>query len=120
MTDIRRALGLKWQDGRQGGGYQKLKIFESKLLKCDCYLIRYKVGQGVKVHKDEVPYHRHWRVNVLLKRAKSGGTFFRWTKDLLKFDQQSRVVVFRPDMDSHGVTPVAEGERLVLSFGVAL
>lgn len=109
-----------WQPGRQGGTYSKLTLFAGRpWLRCDLYLIRYRVGDFVTTHTDPVESGRHWRMNVELRRAKSGGSFDAMHPKAVSV-RWWRLVVFRPDVVPHCVTPVLEGERLVLSFGWAM
>jgi hypothetical protein len=108
---------MKWQEGRQGSGYQKLKLFESKWLKCDVYLLKFPTGSAIDYHYDQVKGYQHSRINVILKKAKKGGKFY--IEGLAGYPRfiKSRVVWFRPDIDYHGVTPIEEGTRYVLSIG---
>lgn len=104
----------QWQPGRQGTGYHKLRLFSSHLLKCDCYLLKYCEGAGIPPHTDPaLPGYRHFRINAVLKQAKSGGVLSivdtLWSR--------GRVHLFRPDLVEHSVSPVLEGTRLVLSIG---
>ncbi len=106
---------MKWEQGRQGTGYEKLKLFSSTRLGCDLWLLRSGPGIAVPWHKDRIPNRRHFRANIILRQAKRGGVFnaSRVIVDL------PRLKVFRSD-DWHAVTAVEAGRRLVLSFGIAL
>lgn len=108
---------MKWEQGRQGTGYEKLCIFSSSILRMDCYLLKYKVGSSIPWHRDplEVPLE-HWRMNIFLKNAKRGGEFK--TKHPTQVNWR-RLQIFRPDQNLHKVTEVLEGTRYVLSFGLA-
>lgn len=58
---------MRWERGRQGG-YQKLKLFESKLLKADIYLLKVPPRTRIKPHIDRCPDgYRHTRLNIRLK-----------------------------------------------------
>lgn len=103
-----------FKPGRQGTGYRKLKIFSSKLLKCDMYLLWYPEGSWVPMHVDPVDNKRHYRLNLVLKNARVGGKF-----DVSNtiYEIPDRLYLFRPDLDLHGVGHVSYGSRFVLSIG---
>lgn len=100
--------------GRQGTGYRKIKLFESKFLKRDAYLLQYPVGSEVKPHKDPSPVQglRHFRTNVVLIPAKKGGKFVIAGKA-----RYEKVQKFEASKYKHRVTEIKEGTRYVLSFG---
>ena len=103
---------MKWTKGRHKTGYLKLKLFESTIFSCDCYLIKYPKNSGIPVHIDKVDEGwEHHRINIVLKKAK-GGLFRLKGVPILK-----RIIRFRPDLESHGVSRVKKGTRYVLSFG---
>lgn len=103
----------RWERGRQLSGYDKLLLLQSKWLKFDCYLLRFPTGSGIKPHNDPVPGWRHYRLNIVLKKA-HGGRFicpnvtWRWGQ---------RAAFFRSDIATHSVTEVLQGTRWVLSIG---
>jgi len=107
---------LKWKHGRQAGGYQKLKIFESKFFSCDCYLLYYKEGSFIPEHTDPVKKKKHYRLNIELVKPKRGGYFIYDLPLIWKF---YRIVLFRPDITIHSVTKIIKGYRLMLSIGWA-
>lgn len=39
----------------------------------DCYILKYPEGSEIPPHTDPVPGRKHWRMNVVLKRATVGG-----------------------------------------------
>lgn len=104
---------LRWQRGRQDGGYDKLLLFQSKRLRCDCWLIRYPIGAYIPPHTDPtVSGFAHHRLNLVIKKSKQGGYFIcddEWRK--------GRCFKFRPDIQVHSVTRVLGSNRYVLSFG---
>lgn len=112
-------IKLPWEPGRQGTGYDKLKIanhwkFFSRF-KWDIYLLRYPTGSGIPRHRDPVPNHKHYRLNIYLWNAKAGGA-----------PEHDAVIIgnrfftlFRPDINTHSVSTVTEGTRYVLSFGLS-
>lgn len=108
---------LPWAEGRQGTGYKKLKLFESKKLHCDVYLLYYPVGSSIPKHVDPVDSKEHYRVNVVLNNAKRGGALVIYQGNLMVKNQ--RFVYFRPDVAEHEVTMVLRGYRLILSIGWA-
>lgn len=109
---------FKWEPGRQGTGYEKLKIWERwrffARYKWDIYLLRYKVGSGIPRHKDPVPNHRHWRLNIYIRDAKAGGHPLH---DGVIYSNRW-FTLFRPDLYVHSVTTVTAGTRYVLSLGL--
>lgn len=109
----------RWVKGRQGTGYERLTIFQSQLLKCDLHILRMSPGIIIPPHKDNIAphllkqgYKKHFRFNVVLKKA-IGGNFVTSALGLVK----KRWALFRPDIDLHWVTPVHSGTRYVLSMG---
>jgi hypothetical protein len=110
---------MKWEQGRQGTGYKKLKLFQigNKLLGgMDLYLLRYDVGDSIPSHVDPVDGKRHFRVNFELKRARIGGELYV-DEPILRF---WRLSVFRSDKSKHAVHLVEKGTRFVVSLGVAI
>lgn len=104
---------LPWQQGRQGSGYNKICLFQSKWLKCDCYLLYYPKGSRIGAHTDEVESGRHYRLNIMLKKAKKGGDFVCPEATF----KCGRIALFRPDIQEHMVTTIQEGYRVMLSIG---
>lgn len=105
---------LKWLPGRQATGYEKLLLMVNPfLVPFDCYLLRYKPGSEIREHVDPVSEKKHYRFNVVLKHAKSGGEF-RCSKPIY---ETNRIKLFRPDIASHSVSKVENGTRYVLSIG---
>lgn len=106
-----------WEKGRQVGGYLKRKLFccMSKKLSVDCYLIKYPTNSFIPEHVDPVDGHRHYRFNMVIQKAYSGGFFVKNGKR-----QDGNFHFFRPDVDRHAVTKITTGERMVLSFGLAI
>lgn len=100
---------MHWEPGRQGTGYEKLKLFSSKLLKCDCYILRYRPGSFIGRHLDPaVKGYEHHRLNVLLKSAEKGGRgWIEIDKLRPKLLAGTRAILFRPDIMAHGVERVA-------------
>jgi hypothetical protein len=104
----------RWKKGRQNTGYEALPLVISKLLRLDCYLLRYRQGVGIPPHKDPAPVGaRHYRLNVIIWPARKGGDLecesYLFELGPIKF--------FRPDLALHSVSPVEEGVRYVFSVG---
>ena len=102
-------MPFRWQPGRQGTGYRKLRIAQGR--RWDLYVLDYPPGTSIPTHTDPVPCRRHWRANLVV-----------WGERAFEGDAVLRVgplVVFRPDVTPHAVTTVGR-RRVVLSFGVAL
>lgn len=105
---------FKWTKGRQGSGYDKLKIMESRFpLPFDIYLIRYPVGSYIGPHTDPVTGRKHYRCNIVLKASAAGGVF----NCASPIFESERIKIFRPDKSEHSVTPVLGSPRYVLSIG---
>ena len=108
---------LKWQPGRQGSGYDKLLIATARWpVPWDCYLIRYREGSLISYHTDPVDKKKHFRLNVIVKRAERGGEFYCERAILVS----KRIILFRPDISIHAVAKVIEGSRYVFSIGWVL
>lgn len=108
---------LRWRSGRQNTGYEKMLLLANPfVLPFDCYLLRFKQGAGIPEHTDPVDDRRHYRLNIVLKKASAGGEF-RCREPLY---ESRRIKLFRPDLTSHSVTPVVDGVRYVLSVGWVL
>lgn len=108
-----------YKKGRQGTGYEVKTIIGfgvDSRWGFDSYLIRFKEEDYIPPHIDEVQGMKHFRLNILLIKAKEGGEF--------KCDKYhsilNRVYLFRPDKYEHSVTKIKRGKRLILSFGLAL
>lgn len=105
---------LKWQRGRQDGGYDKLLILSSAIIPFDIWLLRFPEGAYISEHVDPVEAeYNHFRMNVIVKPAKRGGEF-RVTNAILNW---RFLKFFRPDISPHSVSRVEKGVRYVLSIG---
>lgn len=110
---------MGWVKGRQGTGYEKLKLFQ--FLNMDCYILRYKKGDSIPWHTDPVPNRKHWRLNIELKRPELGGKLILKAPDMrVNTIVDSRIVLFRSDIVKHKVTEIKKGNRYVLTFGIAV
>lgn len=110
---------MRWVKGRQGTGYEKLKLFQ--FLNMDCYILRYKVGDSIPWHTDPVPNRKHYRLNIELKKAESGGKLWMIPdNNMVHKHIKERIILFRSDIVPHMVTKIKKGTRYVLTFGIAL
>lgn len=111
---------LKWVSGRQKTGYKKLKLFQ--FWRMDCYLLKYEVGDFIPWHIDPVPNHKHFRLNIVLRKAKRGGILaYKLSNEAMDFELiKNRITLFRSDLIEHSVSEIEEGRRIVLTFGLAL
>lgn len=109
---------FRWELGRQGSGYEKLRLFQFTWpIGTDCYLLRYPRGSYLPVHIDPLTHGlRHFRINLTLKKASKGGHF----ACLWPLFRIGRLCIFRSDLAQHCMSRVEEGSRIVLSVGVAL
>jgi hypothetical protein len=105
---------FKWQKGRQKTGYEKMLLAGAIWpIKFDVYLLKFPEGCEVPPHTDKVDSGRHYRLNVILKKAKSGGEFICSSP----IYSNRRIKFFRPDVCEHSVTKVISGNRYLLSIG---
>lgn len=108
---------FRWREGRQETGYFKMLLLWSKLpIPFDMYLLKYPEGSEITPHIDKVLSGKHYRLNIILKNAISGGDFV--VKDSLFTTK--RIKFFRPDINEHSVTKIMKGQRIVFSMGFIL
>ena len=105
---------FRWRRGRQHSGYDKMLMLTGMWpFPFDVYLLRFPVGSQIAPHKDKVSAGRHYRFNILLRRALEGGEF----KCKAPLFETGRIKFFRPDISEHSVSRVSRGSRFVLSIG---
>ncbi len=105
---------FRWDVGRQQSGYDKMLLLTGIFpLPFDVYLLKFPVGSEILIHVDAVDYGKHYRLNVIIRKAQLGGDFF-CSKTIFKTD---RINFFRPDISKHSVSKVKKGIRYVLSIG---
>ncbi len=105
---------MKWIKGRQKSGYFKLKIFSSKFLLMDCYILKFSEGSLIKAHRDKVKIGKHYRLNIVLTPFFKGGKF---KVENCIFKIPNFVYLFRPDKYLHEVSEITKDNRYVLSLG---
>lgn len=111
-----KMIKLPWQKGRQNSGYEKIKIFSSKLLGCDFYLLRFPKGVSVPTHTDPVELGlKHHRINLHFG-GKNSNCVGQRMYVLGKHTRFWRIVYLRPDTYSHGL-PAQNKTSYMLSFG---
>jgi hypothetical protein len=117
---------FKWEEGRQGGGYYKMKLMEiSWPIKADMYILKFPEGSEVKPHIDPSPSYgrasKHYRLNIIAKKAKTGGEFMVFKgvifKDTDEYKDVGRVSLMRPDVNAHKMKKVEKGCSYWLSIG---
>lgn len=105
---------FQWEKGRQNTGYEKMLLGSGKWPNpFDLYLLRFREGQGIPPHVDQVQSGKHYRLNIILKSSRQGG-FFCCTSPIY---ETSRIKYFRSDLSEHSVSTVQKGTRYVLSIG---
>lgn len=105
---------FKWVKGRLNGGYDKLLITTLRWpIPFDLYLLRFPEGSEIKEHVDPVDGKRHYRLNIIIKKAKEGGL----ATNREPIYENRRIKLFRPDISPHAVSKVLSGTRYVLSLG---
>lgn len=106
---------LKWEKGRQAGSYSKFALLPtwiSKFINADAYILSLPPNCSIIDHRDEVgDGWKHYRLNITLKKSGESrmtinGPIWRWW----------RVEVFRPDLYTHGLDPIAS-QMYMLTFG---
>jgi len=90
-----------------------LLIANPFLIPFDCYLLRFRSGAKIPSHIDPVTDKRHYRLNIIIRKAKQGGKFV--CSDPIYSNR--RIKLFRPDLSPHAVTKVTKGTRYVVSIG---
>lgn len=105
---------FRWESGRQHSGYDKMLLLTGRYpIPFDMYLLRFPKGSYIAEHVDTVESGKHFRLNVILKKAELGGEFncekMIW--------ESARIKLFRPDIMKHSVGRIEKGERYVLSVG---
>ncbi|WP_308365795.1 MULTISPECIES: hypothetical protein [unclassified Microbulbifer] len=104
----------RWEKGRQNTGYEKLLLLAARWpIPFDLYLLRFREGICIPPHTDPVKSGRHYRLNIVVKKAKAGGEFLCDSP----IYESPRIKYFHPDISEHSVSKVQSGTRYVLSLG---
>lgn len=108
------AKAFRWERGRQLSGYDKmLLLYGLWPLPFDMYVLRFPEGSEIGPHTDPVSENQHYRLNIVVWKAREGGEF--QCKNPIY--ETSRIKYFRPDMSEHSVSKVVQGNRYVFSVG---
>jgi hypothetical protein len=116
MSDTKKFISklFRWEKGRQKTGYDKMLIGCGRWPNpFDIYILRFREGQEIPPHVDQVKSGAHYRLNIILKSAKRGGEFI--CRDAIY--ESTRIKYFRSDISEHAVSRVVMGSRYVLSIG---
>lgn len=105
---------FRWQRGRQQSGYDKMLLLQSLWpVPFDVYILRFPQGSEIPPHTDPVAAGRHYRCNIVVRRAQEGGEFVCSAPIF----ETHRIKIFRPDACEHSVRRIVRGTRYVLSVG---
>jgi hypothetical protein len=105
---------FRWERGRQNSGYDKMLLCGAIWpIKFDMYLLKFPEGSEIAPHTDKVDSGKHYRLNVVLKKADIGGEFICANSIF----ETKRIKFFRPDVSEHHVSKVKKGSRYLLSIG---
>ena len=80
-------------------------------------LVTYPEGHQVLRHNDPMGGGRYFKFNIVLKQPAQGGIF---AADSVIFNWFNRVILFRPDLHSHSVSRIEQGQRKLLSMAFLL
>jgi hypothetical protein len=110
-------MWLRFTRGRQESGYEKMLLMTAPWpIPFDMYILRFRVGDHIPPHTDPVTNRRHYRLNIVVRKASEGGEFL--CEDAI-FETE-RIKFFRPDRSRHAVSQIVRGSRWVLSVGFVL
>jgi hypothetical protein len=77
------------------------------------YLLHFPEGASAPHHRDPASRgYEHHRIDIILKDSDVGGRFY-----IGKSAVRGRFCYFRPDHQSHSITPVLAGSLWMLSIG---
>jgi len=111
---------LRWDHGRQGSGYSKMLLAQSKFFKFDCYILKVPDGVGIPEHVDPaIEGYEHHRLNAILNKPCVGTGQIVVKGPIRKIGE--RIMIFRPDLYPHSMTPVSyiwsDNSLYILSIG---
>ena len=104
---------FKWGNDKFNTGYKILTLAYIRGI-FDLYVFHYATHSYLPKHKDPKKYGKQYRLNIVLRKPKSGGQF--WCKGK-HFNFNDRIIFFRADSNYHGMTKIEEGSRIILSLG---
>lgn len=105
---------FRWERGRQKSGYDKMLLCGAIWpIKFDTYLLKFPKGSEIAPHTDKVKSGKHYRLNIVLKKAEIGGEFVCANPIF----ETKRIKLFRPDVCEHQVSKVVKGNRYLLNIG---
>lgn len=112
----------RWRIGYRRSGYMKMRLAAGMLpIPWDLWLFHMVEGVEIPPHRDvargRFAERRAYRLNWIVKSAKRGGVFYT---EKSVFNLFNRLILFRVDTCTHGVTKIEHGERYMLSFGFTL
>lgn len=79
----------------------------------DIYILRFPEGSEIPEHVNKIKTEKHFRLNIILKNASSGGVF----ECENSIWETNRIKLFRSDVSNHSVSRIASGPRYLLSIG---
>ncbi len=105
---------FRWELGRQKSGYDKMLLLTGTFaIPFDVYILRFPTDSEILEHVDTVDNGRHYRLNIIIKKARLGGVFY--CSDPIF--ETNRIKLFRPDIATHRVSKIEKGVRYVFSVG---
>jgi hypothetical protein len=112
---------FKWLPGRISGlEYYKLPIYKFKIFNFgfDCYILKYPKSKWILMslpkHFDKVENGEHWRLNIQIF---GDSMFYVINKNGNKKYYPQRFILFRPDIQEHGLEIYNRKDCVKLSFG---
>lgn len=100
---------LNWE--YNDGGFFTLKLFSFKVF--SCLINRFTLGSYMPCKYDFF-YDKHLRIDIILKRARKGGSFWSDSKSL---NTNNRILIYNPAEVMTGFNPVEAGSQYVLTLG---
>lgn len=113
---------MSWVPGRLGSGYFKFPLASASLFGYgfDSFILKMPQGSEIKLHTDPAIFgKRHFRINFVYLEARSGGHFIV-VRNNASTCNDTRLNIFRPDIEEHKVSRVNEGTRYALSIGFSI
>lgn len=119
-TTVRKTYRMAPLSAEQLYGSSSVKWFLGRTEPYACYIIRYGIGACKTFHRDPPlaggkSKHEHHRLICLLQSAQSGGQLMIAGNQELFLPRDC--IMFRADLEEHGVSEVTQGERIILTVG---